>query len=370
MTAASPYLVVLSTNRYIETDALQLDKGAIVVLVGRLLAICWLLTACSLTSQQPIDENWPVLTNKAWSPVQSSSLDVQYIQVGGLLIRYGDDYLLTDPFFSNPPLWRVLLLRTLKSDPAVVQSLIADWQGIRGVLVGHGHYDHVLDAPFVLEQADPTTKLYGSRTVVNMLRPSVSAKRLEAVAAKNELFKKGWIKIPRSPFRFRAILAEHAPLVGSYRFADGTVEQPLREPPRDVLDWKEGQTLAYLIDVMPDETQSGDPRYRIFVQTAASDPPEGRLAGEWLEEKSVDLAVITSGNFDNVQNYPGAWLDYLRPERVMIAHYEPFWKPIATDSMEVMPTLDMDEFLKRIKEHVDDVDQVYLPAATSILTIE
>lgn len=339
-------------------------------LVVRLLAICWLLSACSVTSKQSIGEDWPLLTNKAWSPVQSSSLDVQYIQVGSLLIRYGDDYLLTDPFFSNPPLWRVLLLRELKADPTVAQSLIPDWQGIRGVLVGHGHYDHVLDAPFVLEQTDPGTRLYSSQTVVNMLGASVPAGQLEAVATKNELLKKGWVKVPQSPFRFRAILSEHAPLIGNYRFAGGTVEEPLRKPPRDALDWKEGQTLAYLIDVMPDETQSGEPAYRIFVQTAASDPPEGGLAHELLEKKSVDLAVITSGNFDNVQDYPGAWLDELRPERVMVAHYEPFWKPITTDSVEIMPTLDMDELLKRTTEHVDNVDQVHLPTSMSILTIE
>lgn len=89
-----------------------------------------------------------------------------------------------------------------------------------------------------------------------------------------------------------------------------------------------------------------------------------------LAQKNVDLAVITCDNFDNVQNYPGAWLDQLNPQRVMVAHYEPFWKPIDTNSIELMPTLDMDKFLERINEHVDDPDQVHLPMSTSILTID
>lgn len=108
----------------------------------------------------------------------------------------------------------------------------------------------------------------------------------------------------------------------------------------------------------------------IFVQSAAINPPEQPLPRELLAQKNVDLAVITSGNFDNVQNYPGAWLDQLNPQRVMVAHYEPFWKPIDTNSIELMPTLDMDKFLERINEHVDDPDQVHLPMSTSILTID
>lgn len=336
----------------------------------RLLLVFSLLSACSLTSERSADEDWPILKNQEWSPADSSSLDVQYIQVGSILIRYGDDYLLTDPFFSNPPLWRVLLLRDLESDPTVARSLVSNWQGIRGVLVGHGHYDHVLDAPFVLEQTAPETRLYGSETVVNMLRPSIPVERLQTVAEKDKLLETGWIRIPQSPFRFRAILSGHAPLFGNYRFAGGTVEEPLAEPPRNVLDWKEGQTLSYLIDVMPDETQRENPRYRIFVQTAASDPPDKPLPEELLQQKPVDLAVVTSGNFDNVRNYPGAWLDFLNAKRVMIAHYEPFWKPIDTDSVEIMPTLDMDEFINRIHKHVDDPDDLYLPLSTSVLTID
>lgn len=345
-------------------------RPVVLLLVCRLLAICWLVSACSLSYNQPSVEAWPVLTNKDWSPDQSSSLDVQYIQVGSILIRYGNDYLLTDPFFSNPPLWRLLLLRNLESDPTIASSLIHDWQGIRGVLVGHGHYDHVLDAPFVLAQTEPTTKLYGSQTVVNMLRPSVSAERLQPVAKKGERLETGWVYVPDSPFRFRAILSEHAPLVGGYRFAAGTVNEPMTKRPQDALDWKEGQTLSYLIDVMSDDGQSEKPEYRIFVQTAASDPPGKFPAHELLKQKDVDLAVLTSGNFDNVQNYPGAWLDRLKPERVLIAHYEPFWRPIDTDSIELMATLDMDEFLKRVNEHIDDGAHVYLPLATSILTID
>lgn len=336
----------------------------------RVLAICWLLSSCSLTSNRDAGEDWPLLTNKEWSSTRAPSLDIQYIQVGSILLRYGDDYLLTDPFFSNPPLWRILLLRDLKGDPTLARSVVSNWRGVRGVLVGHGHYDHVLDAPFVLEQTGPETRLYGSETVVNMLRPSVPAAQLKALARRGELLETGWIKVPRSPFRFRAILSDHAPLIGSYRFAGGTVEDPLTKPPRDVMDWKEGQTLSFLIDVMRDGAQPNNPGYRIFVQTAASDPPDSPLPEELLKQKSVDLAVITAGNFDNAENYPGAWLEYLKPKRVLIAHYEPFWKPINIDSMELMPTLDMDQLLERINKHVDSPDRVYLPSTMSILTLE
>lgn len=81
------------------------------------------------------------------------------------------------------------------------------------------------------------------------------------------------------------------------------------------------------IDGMPDRAQSEESGYRIFVQSAASDPPAKPPARALLQENRMDLAVITAGNFNNVRDYPDAWLDYLNPEHAMIAHYELITNP-------------------------------------------
>lgn len=224
-------------------------------------AICWLTFALLSAADGWASEDWPVLRNREPSATSSASLDVQYFQVGCLLTRYGDDYLLTDPFFSNPSLWR------LPFPPDI------DWSRIRGILVGHGHYDHILDAPFVLEKADAGTELYGSRTVINVLQPLVSGDRLRAAAWKGELLKSGEFEVGDPLFCFQPILSEHAPLFGNFVFPRGHIDEPPERPPNRVWGWKVGQTLTYLIDVMPDDAQSGQ---RPGFESTFSPPPVTR----------------------------------------------------------------------------------------------
>lgn len=80
------------------------------------------------------------------------------------------------------------------------------------------------------------------------------------------------------------------------------------------------------------------------------------------------LAIISAAGFERVKNYPDEMLHRLNPKRVMVVHYELFWKPMNTATVETLPRLDMDIFLERVHRYIEP-GRVYLPLATSILTI-
>ena len=62
-----------------------------------------------------------------------------------------------DPFVTRHPLGHLLANKPLPSDPALVRRLIprAD-----DVLIGHAHFDHILDGPVLCQQTG--ARLVGS----------------------------------------------------------------------------------------------------------------------------------------------------------------------------------------------------------------
>jgi mRNA degradation ribonuclease J1/J2 len=69
--------------------------------------------------------------------------------VGGLLFRRGNDAIMTAPFYSNPNIFRVGLRRPIHSDTNLVERLLPDVSDVRAILVGHAHYDHLMDVPYI-----------------------------------------------------------------------------------------------------------------------------------------------------------------------------------------------------------------------------
>ena len=99
------------------------------------------------------------------------------------------------------------------------------------------------------------------------------------------------------------------------------------EVPRKVkkaTDWKEGQTLAYLVDFMEGKMISK----RIYVLSGgASEGPIGFINNiETLKGKKIDLMVMCAASHENVNNYPQRILSLHQPTYVMAVHWEDFFE--------------------------------------------
>jgi hypothetical protein len=289
-------------------------------------------------------------------------ISITYLGVAGLLIEHQGHVLLTAPFFSNPSLSMVMprLTRLLRSTPRVS----ADTQAIdkllprsadraTAILVGHGHYDHLMDVPYIATRRATTSRIYGGPSVRHMLMGDSALRSnggqrvvvISAPAAGRRERQGVWYYTEDSAYRFMALIAGHAPTFRewrrSYTFTAGSVDVDLDSLPHTAAEWKLGEPYAFLIDVLAAGTR--EPVFRIYFQDAPSEPPLGFPPSELLAERAVDVAVLCAATSSNVSNTPDSLLAVLKPRQVIVAHWEDFFRSQTLPS-HLSPATDLDSF--------------------------
>jgi hypothetical protein len=121
--------------------------------------------------------------------------------------------------------------------------------------------------------------------------------------------------------RFRALCSVHPDQIGGVHFGEGTVDADVCVPPERADDWREGETLAFLVDFLAD----GAPIHRVYYQDAPTDPPIGLVADEVLAEKRVDVALLNVGSSPVLADHPAATLRALAPRYTIGGHWESFF---------------------------------------------
>ena len=321
-----------------------------------------------LSAPLPISSGDPVQTNP-------QSLQIQYLGTGGYLIRRGADVLLTAPFFSNPSLTKVIFNR-IASDTTRIDSILQrlePLQPARAILVGHAHYDHLMDLPYIAGQYAPRATVYGSRTAVNTLSPVLPARRLVAVdqdAGTDQVAGPWRYPTPDSLVRFMALRADHAPHVGlgpiHFKFFKGRLLQPLEELPGRAWGWKEGITLAYLIDFLHAD---GRIQFRLHYQDAACAPPQGFPPPD---PHPVDVAILCVPGHKKVRDYPEGIIERLAPRYAVLGHWEDFFRPWADSPVALRPVRFTDplDFIDRLEAIAPPHNTWILPRPGSWLQVE
>jgi len=272
-----------------------------------------------------------------------SNVSITYLGISGLLIEYGGHVLLTDPFISNPVATRgpgvfkwLLKGPRVEADSAMIEQMLpslADRASV--ILIGHGHYDHLMDVPYIATHRAKFALIVGGPSVHHMLvgDPALRTSRERLVtippALAGDTSRVGeWFYAPDSAFRFMALIAGHAPIVKfgnwGFRFADSRVFADRDSLPHFASDWKLGEPYAYLIDVLSASTHTTV--FRIYFQDAPSEPPLGFPTATLLADRSVDLAVLCAATSSYVDAAPDSLLRVLKPAEVMVTHWESFFR--------------------------------------------
>jgi hypothetical protein len=288
-------------------------------------------------------------------------ISVTYLGVSGLLIEYEGRVLLTAPFFSNPSLAMVRprVTRLLRSTPriapdttAIERLLPRSADRATAILVGHGHYDHLMDVPYIALRRATKARIFGGSSVRHMLMGdstlrSNAGQRVVAIsiAAAGSTNRRGvWYYTADSAYRFMALVAGHAPtyraLKNSYLFTPGSIDADLDSLPHTAAEWKLGEPYAYLIDVL--SAGRNAIVFRIYFEDAPSEPPLGFPPTEVLAERAVDLAVLCGATSSNVPNTPDSLLKVLKPSQVMVGHWEDFFRQ-QTLPIQVSPGTELGE---------------------------
>lgn len=276
----------------------------------------------------------------------ASTPTFQFLGIGGYLIRWRGEALLIAPLFSHPSPFTL----SMKPDEEKLSRKMPAADDVTMLLIGHGHYDHLLDVPWIMQHRAPNAIAYGSVTVGRILRAVITPERvvdaqstMAKVNADQPADKGAWIESSRKHFRAMPIQSMHAPHFAGYTLASGSYDDDpdLTELPSTALGWKQGQVLAWMIDLLDD---AGKTVLRIHYLDSASTPPFGLPVLE-DDGNAVDVQILAVSSWQKVDDYPSVLLARTKPRLVVLGHWENFLVDDAKGA-EDLPLQDIDDMIK------------------------
>ena len=301
--------------------------------VGRLSALSWAFGLAVWGCAGPAG---PVVSGPVdLVPPGADAVRMVYLGVGGWILERGDDQILAAPLFSHPSFVRAGL-GEVWSDTAEVDRWMGGYDVSRAsaILVGHAHYDHLMDVPRVARVHAPAARILGSRTVRNTLGSwsGVGDRVLEVDSLAGDVDAPGrWIVV--SPgVRVMALRSHHGPHFEGITLFRGTTDRPRERRPALASDWVDGPTYAFLVDFLD---AAGGVAFRVYYQDAVAAPPFGFAPEALVAERPVDVAIVVPATFDQVPWHPEAVVMNLRPRWVVLGHWEDFFIPTAVPERPV-----------------------------------
>ena len=303
-------------------------------------------------------------------------LELIYLGTGGFYVRYKESSALFDPFFSHHSFLSLPFKKVAPIPENIEQGLNqADLSQTKHIFISHSHYDHLLDAPYVLtEKLGEDARLYGSSATQVLLKNALDSTRIVDMteAAKNPLDDSdgySWIKVSDN-IRVLPVLADHAPHFKLVFPISLYNKKPKPIPGYNSTSdktkaskWQRGCTFSFLIDIM----EGDQVIFRLFLQSSAADSPYVRPPQEVLDERKVDLAMLGGASFGYTaqKEYPDYLINALAPQRVLVCHWEDFFRPFAEENPRFVRFTNFKRFLLKLNESypldVSIKDRYFLP---------
>ena len=240
--------------------------------------------------------------------MEKHSLTATFLGTTSVLFSDGKTCLLTDGFFSRPPLSRVALGRCAPDLLAIERGIErAGITSLDAVLVSHSHYDHALDAPEVARLGGAL--LAGSPSSANVARGGgLAEEQIRVVQAGDSLTFRA--------FRVRFLPSTHA----LPNLEAGTIDRPL-VPPARASAYKDGGCFSLHIE---------HPAGSRLLHSSAGFIPNG-LAGVHADAALLSLAMLGRRSqhyrleyFDQVAGLTGARFVYP-------IHHDDFTRPLGEE---------------------------------------
>ncbi len=271
-----------------------------------------------------------------------------YLGAGGWILEAAGERVLTAPLFSNPSFLRTGL-GTIEADTVLIDGYAGryDLSDVPLILVGHAHYDHLMDVPRIATRHAPRARILGSATVERTLGTWAGVDgRVDVIEAADGGDVEGagrWLRYGER-IRVMPLRSMHGPHFAGITLYRGGRDRPLDRPPRRADEWIEGETWAFLIDFLDAD---GGVAVRIYYQDATAAPPLGFAPEAVIAERAVDVAVLVPATFEELDWDPEALVRNLRPGRIVLGHWEDFFVPVDEEAVAV-PFTDVREFERRL----------------------
>jgi L-ascorbate metabolism protein UlaG (beta-lactamase superfamily) len=142
--------------------------GSIVAVLGAARHLAGLGRSAVTKRRQERDDAAALRVFEASALELPPGLEIEWLGVSGYRLTFEGQTLYIDPYVSRVPLSSLLLRRSATPDPTAIERFLPPAGRAMGVLVGHTHFDHAVDAPAVARRFG--CRAYGSRSLATLMR--------------------------------------------------------------------------------------------------------------------------------------------------------------------------------------------------------
>ncbi len=262
-------------------------------------------------------------------------LEVEWLGVSGYRLTHEGHTLFVDPYLSRVPFRDLVLRRPTLPDPAMLDRFAGAPGEVVGVLVGHTHFDHAVDAPAIAGRFGCSA--YGSSSLVHLMALHGLAERAVEVEP--------YRAYELGPFAVRFTPSVHSKLLlGLAVPYDGelTCEHLDGLSPGA---YRCGQVWGISIEVAG---------VRFYHQGSAN------LIDEAVRERGVDVFLAGIAGRSFTREYWRRILPRLEPRVVVPTHYDNFFRPLGRP-LEFVSNVQLSELPDEIGSVSRDIELAALP---------
>lgn len=257
-----------------------------------------------------------------------AKVSFKWLGVSGFILSDEKTTLVFDPAITRAGVLDFLPFQTIETD----QEEVDYWLGhcgvsnVNAVFVNHAHFDHVIDAPYVLRKYGG--KLYGSSSVINVgLGHGIQEDQMQLIEAGQEWKVGDFTIIPYS--------TPHSPHFLGITLMDGHISSPLSSP-TSVWNYKTGDTFSFYIT-----HPEGNILFQAIGRVTADDP---------LKEVKADALLMTIANRVSTENLLKRF-DSTGARTVIPLHYDNFFKTMRRDNqIDVLWGVKANEFKQTVAQ--------------------
>jgi len=259
-------------------------------------------------------------------PAAGDGLSVTFLGVSTLLVDDGSSAILTDGFFSRPPMLSVLARRLAPDLPRIDACLAkAGIDRLAAVIPVHGHFDHALDSAVVADRTGAV--LVGGPSVANLGRGAGLAEdRILTPTPGTELVLGRWT--------LTLVASQHCP---PDRYPGEITEAVV--PPARATAYRCGDAWSILL-----AHESG----RTALIQGSAGYLVGSLAGHPAEVAYLGVGQLGIQSEAYIQTYWDEMVRRTGARRVVLTHWDDFFAPL--------PMTPGDRGLRALPYAGDDLD--------------
>ncbi len=253
------------------------------------------------------------------------ALRIRWLGTAGHVVSTPTTTVLVDPYLTRAGFRE--LVGALPPDESVYDAWLP--RKVDAILLGHSHFDHLLDAPAIARRTN--ARIVGSKSTLAFARAEgVAEEKLDLVPAEGRTLTIGDLTVTFVPSLHGRLAFNRVPLPGE------APAQP--RVPAPFWHYRMGGAYGVLL-------RAGG---RSIYHNGSADLIDANVAGERADVLLVGLAGRRA-----TRNYLKRLVDALQPRLLVPTHHDAFFGPLE-DGERLLPGIDLSGFVREAKLRASD----------------